>query len=398
MSRQEELSAWIAEVSTRLPQLSKPQAVVLGLWSFSMVITRCCSLSAVTVLLAALLQRKENTVRQRLREWYYDAADKRGQQRVAVEVESSFVPLLRWVLSSWQAKQLALALDATALGDRLVVLAVSVLYRGCAIPVAWKVLVANQPHPWKKECLRLLRLLHRAVPREMTVIVLTDRGLSQPWLFRRICRLHWHPLLRITRNGTFRPTGQTTFKPLPGFVPQIGSCWQGTGTLYKTNPLECTLLCRWEADYSDPWLLITDLPPHHSQACWYGLRAWIEQGFKFIKRAGWQWHRTRMTDPQRAARLWLVVAVATLWLLGVGGYAEQSIPDTTLPDLADLLIDLPPKPRTVSIFRRGWIHILVALLNQQPLPQICFLPEPWPDDPILLDLSLCRAQLQIFVT
>jgi hypothetical protein len=26
-------------------------------------------------------------------------------------------------------------------------------------------------------------------------------------------------------------------------------------------------------------------------ACWYGLRAWIEQGFKITKRAGWQWQR-----------------------------------------------------------------------------------------------------------
>jgi hypothetical protein len=30
-----------------------------------------------------------------------------------------------------------LALDATALGARFVVLAVCVVYRGCAIPVAW---------------------------------------------------------------------------------------------------------------------------------------------------------------------------------------------------------------------------------------------------------------------
>jgi hypothetical protein len=31
-----------------------------------------------------------------------------------------------------------------------------------------------------------------------------------------------------------------------------------------------------------------------------------------IKCAGWPWHRTRMSHPERAARLWLAVAVATL--------------------------------------------------------------------------------------
>jgi len=33
-------------------------------------------------------------------------------------------------------------------------------------------------------------------------------------------------------------------------------------------------------------LLLTDLPLNAAEACWYGLRAWIEQGFKKIKGAG----------------------------------------------------------------------------------------------------------------
>lgn len=385
MSRQRELSIWKTEVSNHMPHLSKAQATVLALWSFSMVITRSSSLSAASVMLGALLEQPENTVRQRLREWYQDAQDKKGDKRREVKVEDSFAPLLSWVLSKWQGQQLALALDASLVGDRLAVLAVSVLYRGCAIPVAWTILAANQEHPWRQEWLRMLRLLHRAVPAQMQVIVLSDRGISRPWLFRRVRRLGWHPLLRITVCGTFRPHNQATFKALNSFVSQPGQCWQGTGTLYKTNPLKCTLLCRWQSGYDQAWLLITDLPPEASQACWYGLRAWIEHGFKFIKSAGWQWHRTRMTDPQRAERLWLVVAVATLWLLSVGGYAEETILLATLPDLADF--SQPVRPRQVSIFRRGWTLILAAILSRSPLPLGYFIPEPWPDSPVLVVLS-----------
>jgi len=390
MSRLEGLSSWTTEVSNQMGHLSKTQATVLALWSFSMVLTRNSSLSAATVMLSALLKQPENTVRQRLREWYWDAADKKGAKRQELKVEESFGPLLSWLISKWQGEQLALALDATLLADRLAVLAVSVLYRGCAIPVAWTVLVANKEHPWRKEWLRMLRLLHGTVPDHMRVIVLSDRGISRPWLFRRICRLGWHPLLRITLCGTFRPENQATFQPLGSFVSQAGYCWQGTGTLYKTNPLKCTLLIRWEAGYEHAWLLITDLPPQASQACWYGLRAWIEHGFKFIKSAGWQWHRTRMTDPHRAARLWLVVALATLWLLSVGGYAEETILLATLPDLAD--ISPPLSARPVSIFRRGWSLIMAALLSHSPLPPAYFLPEPWPDEPLLIDLSLFKLQ------
>ena len=90
-----------------------------------------------------------------------------------------------------------------------------------------------------------------------------------------------------------------------------------------------------------------------------------------------------MTDPQRAARLWLAVAVATLWLLSVGGMAEDTIPESTLLPLAP--DDVPASRsrratqlRLVSIFRRGWITILMALLNQRRLPRGRFNPEPWP--------------------
>jgi hypothetical protein len=276
----------------------------LALWSLGMVLARSCALSAVSVWLAALYQRQDNTVRQQLREWCYEAPAKRGARRQALAVDDYFKPLLGWVLRDWQGTPLALALDATTLSTRFTVLAISVVYRGCAIPVAWTILPANVPHAWRRHWLRMLRQLRPAVSREWTVIVLADRGLYAPWLFRRIVRLGWPPFLRINNGGTFRPDPQATDRPLTSFVPQPGTRWRGTGTAFKSRQrrLRCTLLACWEEGYSDPWLIVTDLPPTASEAGWYGLRAWIEQGFKMTKRAGWQWQRTRMTQPDRAAR------------------------------------------------------------------------------------------------
>ena len=203
MSCRHPVYQWTRLITTHFPHLSKPQARVLAMWSLGMVVARSCALSAVSVLLAQWMGRKANTVRQQLREWCYEAAAKRGGQRQAVVVESCFVPLLQWILSEWDGHQLALALDATSLGQRFVVLALSVLYRGCAIPVAWTVLPAGQKHAWRGEWLRMLRQVRAAVPRRFFVIVLADRGLYARWLFQRIVRLGWHPLLRINTGGTF---------------------------------------------------------------------------------------------------------------------------------------------------------------------------------------------------
>ncbi len=385
MSCQRAVYQWTEVVTTHMPQLSKPQAAVLALWSLGMVLARSCALTAVSLFLAQGLERKANTVRQQLREFCYEAKAKRGGPRQEVKVESCFAPLLAWVLSWWDGQQLAVAVDATTLGQRFVVLVVSVVYRGCAIPVAWTVLPATEKHAWRREWLRMLRHVRTVVPRRVFVIVLADRGLYARWLFQRIVRLGWHPLLRINTGGTFRPASSVHYQPLRQFVPQPGTQWVGTGTAFQgpRRRLNCTLLARWDAGYKDPWLLLTDLAPSAGDACWYGLRTWIEQGFKITKRGGWQWHRTRMTDPQRAARLWLAVAVATLWLLSVGGLAEETIPESTLlPLVSD---DIPPSQsrratqlRLVSIFRRGWLIILTALLNQRCLPQGRFKPDPWP--------------------
>src|SRR5262245_50790896 len=231
----------------------------------------------------------------------------------------------------------------------------------------------------------MLRQVRAVVPRRFFVIGLADRGLYARWLFQRVVRLGWHPVLRINMGGTFRPAKSGHYQPLRDLVPAPGTQWVGTGTAFQgpRRRLNCKLLARWGEGQGDPWVLLTDLAPSWGAACWYGLRAWIEQGFKITKRGGWQWQRTRMSDPQRAARLWLAVAVATLWLLSVGGMAEDSLPVSTLLPLTEA--DAPPararratQLRLVSIFRQGWITILVALLNQRRLPPSRFVPEPWP--------------------
>ena len=385
MSCRQPVYQWTRIVTTHLPHLSQPQARVLALWSLGMVRARSCALSAVSGLLAQWLERKPNTVRQQLREFCYEAPAKRGAGRQEVVVETCFAPLLAWVLSWWEGHQLALALDATTLGQRFVVLALSVLYRGCAIPVAWTILPAGKKHAWRREWLRMLRQVRSAVPRRYFVLVLADRGLYARWLYRRIVRLGWHPLLRVNLGGSFRPATSARYRPLRSFVPQLGTQWVGSGTAFvgPRRRLNCTLLARWDEGYTDPWLLLTDVAPAAGEGCWYGLRAWIEQGFKITKRGGWQWQRTRMDDPQRAARLWLAVAVATLWLLSVGGEAENTIPVGTLPLLPTNL--WPPlrqrratRLRLVSVFRQGWNTILVTLLHHRRLPTGRFVPEPWP--------------------
>jgi hypothetical protein len=388
MSRHNPVWQWSYIVSTHLPHLSRPQAHVLALWSYGIALSHTCGMTTVVVLLAQLLGQRENTVRQRLREWCYDAADKRGSQRQAVEVGLCFAPLLRWVLSWWagEERRLALALDATTLGARFTVLAISVVYRGCAIPVAWKVVRAQAKGAWAPHWKALLAHLETSVPVGWTVLVLADRGLYARWLYEAIQHLGWHPFLRVNAGGTYRPTAGGTLRPLGNAVREVGERWCGEVVCFQKpkRRLACTLVACWEAEHQDRWLVLTDLLPEQAQVAWYALRAWIEAGFKDIKRGGWQWQQTRMTDPERASRLWLAMSVATLWAVSVGGAADAMLPASSVEALPPTHLArrrAAPRARTrqVSCFRRGLLLILATLVQGRALPLGQFHPEPWPN-------------------
>lgn len=369
----------------QLPHLSVPQATVLALWSFGMVVSHSCGLTTVANYLASLTQEKENSLRQRLREWCYAKDDKRGQGRCEIDVRNSFVPLLRWVLAWWppQERRLALAMDATSLGQVFVVLVLSVIYRGCAIPIAWHVLPAGKKESWKEPWLGLFAQFQGLLSKEWVVIVMADRGLYARWLFEAIQECQWHPFLRINGRNLFRPKGSSQFRALQVTFHRAGCTWAGPVTCFKNNSLEATLLVQWEAGYEEPWLVLTDLPTEQALPCWYGLRAWIEQGFKHIKSAGWQWQHTRMVDRDRAARLWLAIAVATLWVLSVGGEADATMPVCSFETLPQNHITRRRAPkktvtRLLSCFHRGVSLIITALIAQRQLPVGRFIPEPWP--------------------
>ncbi len=36
----------------------------------------------------------------------------------------------------------------------------------------------------------------------------------------------------------------------------------------------------WEPGYASAWIILTDLEPEEALVSWYGLRTWIESGFK----------------------------------------------------------------------------------------------------------------------
>jgi hypothetical protein len=153
-----------------------------------------------------------------------------------------------------------------------------------------------------------------------------------------------------------------------------------------------TLLMHWEPGYESAWVILTDLEPDQAQVSWYGLRTWIEGGFKDFKRGLWGWHHSKMKRASSVERLWLAMALAQLWCVSLGCQAEakseaaflQHEPGASLPERhithrrrKRAAGQLPA--RRLSCVVRGRLVLLALHYRSEPFPVGILRAQPWPE-------------------
>ena len=202
-------------------------------------------------------------------------------------------------------------------------------------------------------------------------------------------RCGWHPFLRLNLGVKVRPVGAESFDWVSRWGGQVGASWKGEVDCFvqKKSRLHCTLLVEWQAGYEHPWVVITDLPAEEANIAWYALRAWIEAGFKDLKRGGWGWHHSKMREASRVERLWLAMAVAFVWTVAVGSQADSQRPMPCPEHLPPRHVarkrgkrsQEQPAGRRLSCPVRGRLGLLAALLTAQEVPRLRLVAEPWPE-------------------
>lgn len=90
-----------------------------------------------------------------------------------------------------------------------------------------------------------------------------------------------------------------------------------------------------------------------------------------------------MTNPARAERLWLALAVATFWTVRGGWQAEGTPlrPDVTrcpARHMARHRASRQGPGRSLRCFRRGRLVLVAARCTDQALPRGHVVSEPWP--------------------
>ena len=354
-----------------------------------------------------------NNLRQYLREWLYDGSDRTSPCQTRLDATLCFAPLLRWVLAWWRSGRLApvsstgqaLAIDPTLEGDQTTAIVISVLYRSCAIPVAWRIHPATQRGSWMDPTVELLEELAPAVPHEMSVIVLCDRGISSPKLWQQICAQSLPPATTgglapryalSEEHHLLRRRRQTIARPALPFPSRYRLGRSGRRLQHPQGQSRCTLMVsatsnRRNPGSSSPTCLQRKSAsvgtPCASGSNWASKPA-LGHDRGAIKSLGWKWDKTRRTDPARISRHWLVLSVTTLLALAYGTRVEDAHDRRIAPGnlrtppqtLASNHRDPRSRPaRTVSVIRHGIDWLRRLLLKGRLWSRVWLLPEPGPE-------------------
>ena len=286
--------------------------------------------------------------------------------------------LLFWVVC-WGmnfGRHALVAIDTTSMQDRRIVFRAALIYRGRAVPLAWKA-VSTRSHNLPFETYEpLLERARTLLPADCTVTLLGDRGFGSVRLMAWCRRRGWHFALRLKGNRSIVladgcrnrlsawAVGATKLRLLEG-VRLVGAKRHGLGAVNIA-------ITRSSADDSEPWFIVSDRNDALAILADYRCRMNIEHGFKDDKSGALCWEACKMDAVEQVDRHLLIMAVAVLYLVSEG---------TFLVNTGDLAAVDPHHKRGLSYLKLGFRHIQHALFQQLPIQLKLFLDpahDPFP--------------------
>jgi hypothetical protein len=350
---QQQVYQWRAEIARHMPHLGSWQVRGLALLSLGVIWAERSTLTKIAEKLASL--GKPDSLERRFQRWI-------SNYRIAIdECQRAWV---RWVIGAFDDTHLVLLVDETKLGLHLSVMMVGVAYRQRCIPLVWR---CYHRHDGQVELIKaLLQVIAEAVDFAYPPLVQADRGIgTSPALCRAVQALGWRYLFRVQNHSKFL-TRKQQYVALDRVVHKPGQQWSGQGIVFKKRgQVRAHVHVLWGQGQTEPWCLVSNDPLVVGD--WYAMRVWQEESFRDLKSGGWQWHRSRVWQPDHADRLILVLALAYAWTLTHGTLVMAS---------PELLRQVTRGTRKrFSVFRCGLRFLSARLARQEPVwPGLFFAP------------------------
>ena len=276
----------------------------------------------------------------------------------SINVKVYFEPFV-WAMHASLGREIAyVILDCTQAGPKCRTLLAGLVYHGTVLPLAWKTYQGSKGHLTAENHRALLVELLPYLQHHHQVIVLGDAEFSSQPLIAWCRTNRWDFVFRFQHRYQVQLEHDGDWATMKAVYEQVGlqsgqvMHWEQASFTAKHQLRNCTLTVHWGDGEDEPICLVSSLDAALNPHLIYELRASIETLFGNHKSRGFQFARTQMTNPEHIDRLFLVLAIATCMMLGLGTHlfiiGRSKVVDRS-------------ERRDLSLFQLGYRYLLRLL-------------------------------------
>jgi Transposase DDE domain len=274
--------------------------------------------------------------------------------------EVYFLPYADVLLQHLAWQTVVLVMDGSGVGRGCTALMIHVVYKGRALPLAWRVRQAPKGHFPEDLHIALVELVRELIPAGTKVVFLGDGEFDGIKLQETMHEAGWGYACRTSQGNT------ATWEDETFHVDELGACLK-PGRLIELKEVAMTreaygpvmLLCCWAKGHAEPLYLVSNMSSAEEAIDYYQKRFRIETFFSDQKSRGFNIHKSHVTDPQRLSRLLIASCLAYIWLVYLGSLCQKERWQSIIHRR---------KRCDVSLFQLG-LRLLEYFLNEElPIP------------------------------
>src|SRR5215468_10212398 len=214
---------------------------------------------------------------------------------------------------------LVLVMDGSVAGRGCNALMMHVVYKGRALPLAWRVRQGPKGHFPEDLHIALVELVSELIPAGAQVVLLGDGEFDGTRLQQTVQDAGWSYVCRTGTHMTAWWDGET-FRldtlgacSKPGTLVALAEVWF---TREEYGPIR--LICCWAKGCKAPLYLVTNMDAAEAACRFYSKRFRRETFFSDQKSRGFHLHKSHLSDPQRLSRLLIAACLAYIWIVYLG--------------------------------------------------------------------------------
>jgi hypothetical protein len=243
-------------------------------------------------------------------------------ERILEEVY--FLPYAEILLMHLALETLVLVMDGSVVGRGCAALMLHVIYKGRALPLAWRVRQGPKGHFPEDLHIAVVELMREVIPEGAQVVFLGDGEFDGTALQATLNAAGWSYACRTAQSTVATWEGET-FR-----LDTLRACSK-PGTLIALQEVKFTrdaygpvmVLSCWAKGYQDPLYLVSNMDKAEEACRYYQKRFCIETFFSDQKSRGFHLHKSHISDPQRLSRLLIAACLAYIWIIYLGSLCEK---------------------------------------------------------------------------